>query len=223
MARRRRASQSHDDRTTAQRRRESVARRQHDDGASRLRNDGATTAQRRRDNHDYHGHGHDEAAGDEAAAEGRAVGTAVTVQEWRQRGNSDSAGMVTAGMMTAAMGMLLWKHASETLPPSSSAILACTSSSETLTIDLIRFKYDANSARYEDRTRGGYTSFRNKFHLMLFGELTDGVSSHRFLTVYEAAKPDSLFPLSDHIEPVHDAFELPPTRRHIQPRPRALG
>ncbi|KAH9020665.1 hypothetical protein EDB84DRAFT_1441742 [Lactarius hengduanensis] len=74
-------------RNDGQRRRESIA--------SRSREDAVTTTTDHDSNHDYHGHGQDEAAGDEAAAEGRAVGTAVTVQEWRRRGNGDGVGMVT--------------------------------------------------------------------------------------------------------------------------------
>ncbi|KAH9958591.1 complex I intermediate-associated protein CIA30 [Russula dissimulans] len=36
---------------------------------------------------------------------------------------------------------------------------------------------------YEDRVRGGYAGFRNKFRPTLFGELTDDVSNHRFLAL----------------------------------------
>ncbi|KAI0297252.1 complex I intermediate-associated protein CIA30 [Multifurca ochricompacta] len=36
---------------------------------------------------------------------------------------------------------------------------------------------------YEDRIRGGYVGFRNKFRPTLFGELTDDVSNHRFLAL----------------------------------------
>ncbi|KAF8274766.1 complex I intermediate-associated protein CIA30 [Lactarius quietus] len=36
---------------------------------------------------------------------------------------------------------------------------------------------------YEQRIRGGYAGFRNKFRPTLFGELTDDVSNHRFLAL----------------------------------------
>ncbi|KAH9031235.1 hypothetical protein EDB85DRAFT_2275470 [Lactarius pseudohatsudake] len=109
--------------------RATTAQRLRNDGASRLRNDRTATAQqrhesavrRRRDEHhdrDYdRDHGH-EAAGDEAAAEGRAVGgdgngngaagMAMAPWEWRwHRGNGDGA----AGMVTVAMGMATWPPA----------------------------------------------------------------------------------------------------------------
>ncbi|KAH9007750.1 hypothetical protein EDB84DRAFT_1682175 [Lactarius hengduanensis] len=87
--------------TTAQPRDDSASRLRNDGQrwresiASRSREDAVTTTTDHNSNYDYHGHGHDEVAGDEAAAEGRAVGTAVTVQEWRRRGNGDGVGMVT--------------------------------------------------------------------------------------------------------------------------------
>jgi len=36
---------------------------------------------------------------------------------------------------------------------------------------------------YEDRIRGGYAGFRNKFRPTLFGELTDDISNHDFLAL----------------------------------------
>ncbi|KAI9434186.1 complex I intermediate-associated protein CIA30 [Lactarius indigo] len=36
---------------------------------------------------------------------------------------------------------------------------------------------------YEERIRGGYAGFRNKFRPTMFGELTDDVSNHRFLAL----------------------------------------